>query len=471
MAPPLERLRAIPLFAGLSDDDLARICTDVVDMALAAGQTLFHEGEPGEAAYVITDGEVEVLKATERREVRLAVRSVGDVIGEMALVEMEPRNATARARTDVTLLRVSKAALDDLLDTSPAAARQMFQTFLVRLRANNDQLRQSERLSQLGTLTAGVAHELNNPASAVARAADHMGARVDRLGEVASVPGDPVGRTSALAVLRRLPLRPAAGAVETADAEEAIEEWLAARGVDEAWQAAGELVEAGIRAEDLEAFAHLPHGAALADAVAMLGAGAALKHLARQVAEGASRISAIVQSLKSYTYLDQAPIQDVDVRRGLDDTLMLLAHRLRGIEVVREYDEDMPTITALGTELNQVWTNLVDNACDALEDAEDGIEPTITLRARAEDGDVVVEIEDNGPGIPEEVRHRVFDAFFTTKPPGRGTGLGLQISHRIVALEHGGDLTVTSTPGRTTFRVVLSPEPPTAPETTTTGSF
>jgi len=464
MATAFERLRKVALFDGLSDDDLARICADVQDVTLAPGSVLFREGDPGDRAFVITDGEVEILKATDRREVLLAVRKAGDVIGEMALLEEEPRRATVRARTQTQLVAVPKAALDDLLDTSPAATRAVFGTFLARQRATNDQLKQSERMVQLGTLTAGVAHELNNPAAAVARAAQRLGEQLDVLSRLAAKPTDSTLRAVALALVD--PTRTVASdALGRSDAESEVEDWLDDHGVPQPWELAADLVDAGLGVADLERLVTdggEPAGAdALADAVGLLVASTSLRRIAAQIADGATRISSIVRSLKSHAYLDQAPVQDVDVRRGLDDTLTLLGHKVRGIHVVREYDDDLPTITALGTELNQVWTNLIDNACDAMDGLTDR-PPTLTVRAHAGDGVVAVEVQDNGPGMPPEVRERVFDAFFTTKPPGQGTGLGLQISHRIVVLEHRGDLVVESEPGRTTFRVTLPIAPPTA---------
>ena len=214
------------------------------------------------------------------------------------------------------------------------------------------------------------------------------------------------------------------------------------------------LVEAGI---DVGELSRLGSGAELADAVRLLAPAASARRSAAQIAEGARRLSDIVGALRSYSYLDHAPVQDVDVVRGIEDTLVMLGHAAKGVRVVREFDPELPRIVALGSELNQVWTNLVDNACDALEGTRD---PILTLRAFADGDSVVVEVEDNGPGIPPATQQRVFDAFFTTKPPGKGTGLGLQISYRIVVLEHRGDLSLSSVPGRTVFRVTLPVRPP-----------
>lgn len=467
MTEAFERLRQIPLFDGLADDDLERICTDVKDVDLQPGDVLFEEGDAGRDAYVITDGEIEIVKATDRREVLLAVRGAGDVIGEMALLHEEPRIAGARARTRATMLQIPKAALDELLDTSPQAARAVFNSFLSRLQATNEQLRESERLAQLGTLTAGVAHELNNPAAALARAAERLDQRLlDFTERSVRMPAS----ASLIEVLTSLEssTAPTLDALERSDRESEVEDWLDDHDVPEPWELSGDLVDAGITTEQLVRLTEDHSGAGLANAIRVLVAATSVRRLAHEMGDAAARISTIVRSLKSYSYLDQSPVQDVDVRQGLEDTLALLSNKTKHVQVQREFADDLPTITALGTELNQVWTNLIDNACDALEEVRDRI-PTLTLRAYANDDAVVVEVSDNGPGIPPEVRERMFDAFFTTKAPGKGTGLGLQITYRIVVLEHGGDLTVESEPGSTTFRVrlpIAGPDTKTTPEAT-----
>jgi signal transduction histidine kinase len=454
-----ERFRQVGLFADLADDDLARICGLARDVRLEPGQVLFREGDWADQAFVVTSGEVEVLKTTDRREVLLAVRGEDDVIGEMALLEHAPRSATVRARTPTRLLSIPKAALDDLLATSPSAARAVFSPLLRRVRETNDQLRHSERMAQLGVMTAGVAHELNNPAAAVQAATQQLQAELDRLTESLA------GRTApaVLELLRQVAERPLAdrGPMEISDAEAAVEDWLGEADVDEAWTLAPALVEAGIGVEDL---AGLGPDVDIAGAARFLAPAAAVRRTAGHIGEGARRLSGIVRALRSYSYLDRAPVQDVDVVRGIEDTLTLLGHVTAGVRVVRDMDSALPPIVALGSELNQVWTNLIQNACDALAGIE---EPTLTMRALRDGDRVVVEVEDNGPGIPPNVQERVFDAFYTTKAPGQGTGLGLQISHRIVVLEHRGELTLTSQPGRTVFRVrlpIASPAPEQAQE-------
>ena len=441
------RLRQVPLFAELADDDLARICSGATDVRLAPGEVLFHEGDRGDRAFLVASGEVEILKATGPQEALLAVRSVGEVVGEMALLEAAPRSATVRARTGTELVSIPRAALDDLLTTSPSAARAVFGLLVRRVRETNDRLRHQQRMVQLGVMTAGVAHELNNPAAAVQRAAGQLGESVGRLVSAA-------GRGTAEALLmllgdldQRSPrvLDP----IGRSDEEDLVGHWLARHGVTEAGRLAPDLVAAGIGIEDLLTLGEDP---GLGDAVELLSAAASLRQLAGEVATGSRRLSEIVGALRSFAYLDRGALQQVDVVRGLEDALALLGRATAGVRIVRELAPGLPAVTGTGGELNQVWANLLQNACDALAGTA---RPRLTLRAFEEGSGVVVEVEDNGPGIPAELQERVFDAFFTTKPPGEGTGLGLQISYRIIVLEHRGDLTLRSVPGRTTVRAFL----------------
>jgi signal transduction histidine kinase len=277
-------------------------------------------------------------------------------------------------------------------------------------------------MAQLGTLTAGLAHELNNPAAAVQRAAAQLEETIDRL-ETAHAAGGALSEAARTALGR---LAPGPGAAPPVLDREALAAAVADLDRDEA----ATVLRASCAAGEV-------------------------RGLLREVTEGAARLSAIVRALKSYSYLDRAPVQSVDVGTGLDDTLLILKSKLSGIDIVREYAADLPLIEAAGSELNQVWTNLVDNAADAVRSSgrQDG---RVIVRARAEGDALVVEVEDNGTGVPAEHRERVFDSFFTTKSPGSGTGLGLDISFRIVVQEHGGSLELAhSEPGRTVFRVEL----------------
>ncbi len=437
-------LATVPLFAGLPPGDIARLSQGITERILAPGDLLFEEGDTADDAYVITSGEVEILKDSADRRVRIAITGQGDVIGEMALLTEEPRNATARALTRVQLVAIPRGCLEEVLSTSVEANRALFSVFISRWREQESRVRQSERMAQLGVLTAGLAHEMNNPAAAVSAGAQRLGSVIDRqLALERALPDDVV-------IPQPSNPRPILTAMARADREEAIESLLERMGVARAWELTGPLVDSGYTAEDLEGV-----DVALGDVVARAAAGhAEIRDLIAGVAEGAERLSALVSALKSYSYLDQAPVQEVDVVKGIEDTLLILRPKTKDIEIARDYDDDLPSIVAFGSQLNQVWTNLIDNATDAIHDA--GIDGgTVTIRTRHDDDHVIVEIGNNGPPIPPAVLDRIFEAFFTTKEPGKGTGLGLDTAYSIVVTQHRGSLDVVSTDEATVFTVTL----------------
>jgi len=328
-----------------------------------------------------------------------------------------------------------------------------------------DQVVLQEKMASLGKLSAGMAHELNNPASAAKRgAAQALEVLADlhraqmRLAEVGldAQRRARLGELDALA-RERAHVPEQLGALARSDLEAEFDEWLRSRGADAPASVPGALVSLGLRPEGLAELGGPFSDDALAPLVEWLGLKALLYSLFVEIAVGTARIVDLVQALKTYTYLDRAPVQDVDVRDGLENTLVILHNKLKnGVSVVREFEDDLPRISAYAGELNQVWTNLIDNAVDAMHGSG-----RLTVRAWSDPDCVVVEIEDDGPGIPDDVRQRVFDPFFTTKPVGVGTGLGLNISHTIVVAKHHGSLTVDSEPGRTCFRASLPRRGPT----------
>ncbi|MFZ0544219.1 MAG: ATP-binding protein [Candidatus Promineifilaceae bacterium] len=455
-----EFLKKIPIFAELPDEDLARLCKMITTVHLKAGEVLFKEGSTGERVYVLKEGSLEVIKQSGNREVLLAVNDQpGMVIGEMALIEQTPRMASIRARYDSTLIGIHKDQLDILLDTSPSAAQAILHTVLARWRTTESMLRQSEKMAQLGTLTAGVAHELNNPAAAVQRSAEQLQSKLGRfekihirlgqynISDVQQSKLHELTRDAQLRSTQVITLNP----LTRSDQESEIEEWLGEHGVDEGWELAPTLVNLGYGTADLEEIAAVFSGSLLKTIIQWLGAISTVYSLVVEIGQGAGRISDIVKALKSYSYLDQAPIQEVDIHQGLDNTLIILRSKTKeGIHVVRDYAADLPRITAYGSELNQVWTNLIDNAIDAM----DG-KGQLTIRTRRGDNEVIVEIEDEGSGIPEGIQPRIFDPFFTTKDPGKGTGLGLNITYNIIVEKHRGSINLDSKPGRTVFQIHL----------------
>jgi signal transduction histidine kinase len=452
-----DELRSVPLFADLTDEDIDCLLDGAENVTLEAGDILFNEGDEGDAAFVITYGEIEIVKITGEREVLLARRVPGDVIGEMALLDSAPRMASGRAATKTRLISIPKSQMDQLLESSATAARALFFVLLARVRQTEASMRQSERMVQLGTLTAGLAHELNNPAAAIARASGLMGPEMEAFGRSTAALGELSLSDEQRAevdgwLAAAAEASPTLGALERSEREAAVEPALAAAGIAEPWAAAPVFAIAGWGPGDVEkVVAEFGDDApAVLDAVAMTHSVSELMH---EINEAAGRMSEIVGALKSYTHLDQAPLQEVDVRKGLEDTLLILKTKLGDIAVEIDFAE-VPRIMAYGSELNQVWTNLIDNAADAVTASgrEDG---QVTLRTGTENGAVVVEVEDNGTGISDGDVGRIFDAFFTTKPPGSGTGLGLDISYSIVVHKHRGAISVDSEPGRTVFRVQL----------------
>jgi signal transduction histidine kinase len=322
-------------------------------------------------------------------------------------------------------------------------------------------------MAQLGTLTAGLAHELGNPVAAVSRGAGGLRDAVVTAARARSALGaldlTPAQQAWVEQVERRLAEPPAStdatrpgaapdelDAMSRADREERLEEWLELRSVDRPWEVAAALASAGFDAAWLARATDDLGPDRLPVVLAWLDAAATLRGLLDEVARGASRVAETVAALKSYVYLDQAPVQDVDVRRGLDDTIFFLRGKL-GPDVVvdRAYDPDLPLVPAFGSDLNQVWTTVIDNAADAV-----GRHGRIAVRAHAVPGQVVVEVENDGPGIPPEHLPRLFDPFFTTKPPGSGAGLGLTICYQIVERHHG-DIRVSSEAGRTVVTIAL----------------
>lgn len=313
-------------------------------------------------------------------------------------------------------------------------------------------LRQSEKLATLGRLSAGLTHELNNPAAAIRRGGEHLAGALEAdraaLRELA-------GQAGAVFALLNEPAPKAQQAalspLEQNDREEQVAEWLDARGIGSAWQIAPDLVARGITAGDLQRAGQLWPGGALDPALRWLASDFVMRRVLGEITEAARRISDLVMALKHYTYLDRSAVLNVNVHEGLDNTLIMLNSRLgRGIQVTRDYADDLPPIEAYSSELNQVWTNLIDNAAAAM----DGSGELVLRTRRAKDG-ITVEVTDTGPGIPEDIQPRIFDPFFTTKPQGEGTGLGLNISHSIIVDKHHGEISVESRPGRTSFHVWL----------------
>ena len=453
-----EFLRRLELFANLSESDLDWLSGQMEPVSVAAGEILMEEGRPGDSAYIVEDGEFDVVKKSDVQDIVIAVREPGEVVGEMALLDQAPRMATVRAVRDSRVMKIRGETLQQLLSQSPSAAMSILHIVSKRLRQNEGLLRQNEKMAALGTLTAGLAHELNNPASAVLRSSDQLRAALRDWSKI-MIELDQRGLTKGQidsvnhlrGVIETHPIQ-ASGLdpLTQNDLENELQTWLEAHGVQKAWELAPTLLPFGWDANSLADLERSFEAETLIAIVNCLAAGCLVYTLLNEVSLGTERIAEIVKSVKAYSYLDQGPIQQVDITKGLENTLVILRYKMKdGIKVMREYSPDLPVIEAYGSELNQVWTNIIDNAIDAMQGKGE-----LILRTRAEENNVVVEVEDNGPGIPAGIQKRIFEPFFTTKPPGMGTGMGLHIAYTIIN-NHYGQIQLKSGPGRTCFQVSL----------------
>ncbi len=453
-----EELRRIELFAGVSDEQLRDLVAAGQELSVDRGDQLFRAGRPAEDWWVLVAGSIELVRHVGAEDTVLGTMATpGQWAGGFRA--WDPHGvylATGRVVSPTRVLRVPASELGERAQAWFPFGVHLIKGLVGTVRTIESTARQREALAALGTLAAGLAHEINNPASAATRAVaalhdtcDTLTASLRRLAE-AGISADQFTELDAL----RGGLRPTAldeGPIAVADREEAVSDWLADHGVGEEWLVAPALAAAGFDRECCDRFLAVVGARALEPALRWAASSAATETLLTEVAESTRRISSLVAAVRSYSQLDRASVQRVDVTEGLDSTLAVLAHKLSGITVARSYAAELPHVEGIPGELNQVWTNLIDNAVDAMEG-----EGRLTIRTRSDGPDrLLVEIGDTGPGVPEDIRTRVFEPFFTTKEVGKGTGLGLDIAWRIVVGRHGGELRIESAPGDTRFQVVL----------------
>ena len=450
-------IRSVPIFAGFGDAEADELWAAGTRMAIGAGEMLIREGEHGDTLYIILSGALEVTKRDGNREVTLATRMPGEVLGEMSLIERAPRTASVRAVKPSELLAIGPAAFERLLEQRPETASTLLRTVVGRLRSTEASLVQADKLAALGTLAAGLAHELNNPAAAIQRSCEYLSEAFEawrqRTVELSMLSMSPAERQNLGKLEESISTCSAARQDEAAARrqEGRLADRLEALGVADAFEMAPAMALYGWTPERVDALTGDFAAGHLVPVLQWLGAGLEAQQLMEEIRSAGRAISDIVRAVKSYAYLDQAPVQDVDLRTSLEDTLMILNHKIKhGIEVVKDFPPDLPRVEAYAGELNQVWTNIVDNAIQAMHGAG-----RLELCARSLGQEVEIRIADSGSGIPPDVAPRIFEPFFTTKAQGVGTGLGLHIAHNIVVNRHKGRISFETRPGRTEFRIVL----------------
>ncbi|GAA6524237.1 ATP-binding protein [Intrasporangium sp. DVR] len=458
-------LRHLPIFEGLGDTQLSQLVAAAEDVPIGAGAVVWREGEHADHWWVLLEGEVELTRRVGHERVVVShMRSPGQWAGGFrAWDEAGVYLATGQVVAAGRLLRVSAPDLRDLTQAWFPLGGRLIEGIMVTARSIESMARQRGSLITLGTLSAGLAHELNNPASAAARAAEVLSGELPRL--IDSIRGlahhlSPEQFLELDGLRRDLSApRPPHDAVTLADVEEELTAWLEDHAVARSWEVAASLASSGADESWCERALDILGADSLGSGLAWVASTVSVSSLLEEMQESTRRVSGIVAAVRSYTQMDRASRQQVDVRDGLESTLVVLGPRLRegdGIAVVRDYGDAVPEVDAHPGELNQVWTNLIDNAVDAM-----GGSGTLGICTRADGDGLLVEISDTGEGMAADVAERAFEAFYTTKQVGSGTGLGLDIARRIVVDRHGGDISVESTPGRTVFRVRL---PRTRPE-------
>jgi len=451
----ISELQKVPAFAGLPDDQMEWFIGQSEEVRLKPGEAFFNGGDPADTMFVILEGQLHARGELGGETVNMEI-TAGQVTGKLPFSRMRQLTIGARAVTDTRILKFPESRFLDLVQKMPELATRLVGMMSDRIRATTRLEQQKDRLAALGKLSAGLAHELNNPASAAKRAASQLR---DILIKIRNASHD-LGRRDLTAVqkaeIEKLEScithydAPPPDLMTISDLEDQLDSLLRSHGLDELWQLAADLARKNVKPAALESLFEILDAETARAALVRIAASVEIANLMNEIESSTSRISDLVRAIKEYTYMDQSPVQNVDLVKSLENTLTILNHKLRkGVTVNRDYQPIPFLVNSFGSELNQVWTNLIDNAIDAMNG-----KGQLRVRTYREDNCVVVEIGDNGSGIPPDVQAHIFEPFFTTKGVGEGTGLGLDTVQRIVK-KHRGTIQVTSTPGDTRFQVRL----------------
>jgi signal transduction histidine kinase len=454
MVEKSELLR-VPVFADLPDDQIAWFISQSQEMSFKAGDTYAHQGDPADAMFVILEGQVQGRGEIGGETIIFTITQ-GSVTGLLPFSRMKQFTVTGRAETDCRLLRFPSSLFPELVHRMPELTQRLVGLMSDRIRETTRLEQQRDRLASLGKLSAGLAHELNNPASAAKRAASQLRDSLKRIKNASHELGRRALTPAQKSEIEKLETsfvqhdEPPPDALTISDLEDQIDSLLRSHGQNDLWQLAADLARKDIKPEALESlFAAVEADTARA-ALVRIAASVEIGNLLNEIESSTSRISDLVRAIKEYTFMDQAPVQNVDVVKSLENTLIILNHKLKhGVTVQRDYQGVPLLVNSFGSELNQIWTNIIDNAIDAMSGTGE-----LRVRTYREDTCAVVEIADNGPGISPQVKSHIFEPFFTTKGVGEGTGLGLDTVQRIVK-KHRGTIQVTSKPGDTRFQVWL----------------
>ncbi len=448
-------LLAVPAFAGLPDDQLDWFISQSQEVQLKEGEVFLHPGDPAEWMFVILEGQLQYRGELGGETVVISTKS-GDVTGVLPFSRMKQSAVTGRAIVPTRGLRFPASQFPELVQKMPELTQRLVGLMSDRIREVTRMEQQRDRLASLGKLSAGLAHELNNPASAARRATSQLRVILGKIKNASHELGRRVLAPEQKAEIEKLETfllqqnDPPPDAITVADLEDKLDSLLRSHGHNDLWQLAADLARRNVQPDVLDSlFASLGADTARA-ALIRISASLEIASLLNEIESATARISDLVKAIKEYTYMDQAPVQNVDIVKSLENTLTILHHKLKhGVNVKRDYQPVPLLVNSFGSELNQVWTNLIDNAIDAMGGSGD-----LRVRTCREDGFVMVEIGDSGMGIRPEVKAHIFEPFFTTKKVGEGTGLGLDTVQRIVK-KHKGNIQVDSKPGDTRFQVWL----------------